>query len=122
MVHIDRWFLRTAVLFALAGMFLGIGMGISQNFLLADAHAHINLVGWVTLALYGLFYRAFPDAARGFLPRLHYGLSASGALLLGAGICGILLEFAVGEPIAIAGSLLAVSGMLIFAATAYRRL
>lgn len=121
MIHVDRWFLRSAVLFALAGMVLGIGMGISQDFALADAHAHINLVGWVTLALYGLFYRVCPDAAQGAMPRIHFATAVTGAVLLGAGIVGIKLEMAAGEPAAILGSLFVLAGMLIFAMLVYRR-
>jgi hypothetical protein len=33
----------------------GILMAIAQDFTLAPAHAHLNLLGWVTMALYGLF-------------------------------------------------------------------
>ena len=43
-----------AALAALGGMGLGIVMGISQDFTLAPAHAHLNLLGWVTMAIYGL--------------------------------------------------------------------
>lgn len=122
MGHVDRWFLRSAVLFALAGMALGVGMGISGDFALGDMHAHINLVGWVTLAIYGLFYRACPDATQGALPRLHFAAAAIGALVLGIGIAGMTFGVAGGELAASVGSLLVVAGMLIFAALVYRRL
>jgi hypothetical protein len=46
-----------AALSALTGMSLGIWMGINENFTLAPVHAHINLLGWVSLALYGLYHR-----------------------------------------------------------------
>ncbi len=67
----DR-FMQLAVLFALCGMSLGIWMGMTQNFTLAAAHAHINLLGWVSMMLFGLFYRAVPRAATGLLPGLHF--------------------------------------------------
>ena len=41
----------------LAGMGLGMSMGIRQDFSLAPVHAHLNLLGWVTLCLYGLYHR-----------------------------------------------------------------
>lgn len=47
-------FLLIAVAVALVGMCGGIFMAATQDFTLAPAHAHLNLLGWVTLALYGL--------------------------------------------------------------------
>ena len=37
----------------LVGMLAGIAMGIQQNFMLAPAHAHLNLIGGVLLFLFG---------------------------------------------------------------------
>jgi hypothetical protein len=36
---------------ALIGMCSSIYMGIAQDFTLAFAHAHLNLLGWMTMAL-----------------------------------------------------------------------
>jgi hypothetical protein len=59
-----KWFMRIsdfcfviAALAGLGGMVMGIVMGISQDFTLAPAHAHLNLLGWVTMAIYGLYHR-----------------------------------------------------------------
>ena len=46
------------------GMLAGIAMGIEQNFTLAPAHAHLNLVGGVLLFLFGLYYRLIPAAGK----------------------------------------------------------
>ena len=46
----------------LAGMLAGIVMGIQQDFELAPAHAHFNLIGGVLLFLFGLYYRLVPAA------------------------------------------------------------
>jgi hypothetical protein len=37
-------------------------------------HAHLNLLGWVTLALFGLYYRAFPAAADTTLAKAQFWL------------------------------------------------
>jgi hypothetical protein len=44
-----------SVVVLLLGMLAGIAMGITQNFMLAPAHAHLNLVGGVLLFLFGLY-------------------------------------------------------------------
>ena len=33
-------------------------MGMNNDFTLAPAHAHNNLLGWVSMAIYGLYFRA----------------------------------------------------------------
>ena len=43
-------------------MGIGIVMGTREDFTLAPVHAHINLLGWVTLALYGLYHRGVARA------------------------------------------------------------
>ena len=66
--------LKLAVLYLLLGISLGIAMGASQNFTLRPVHAHINLLGWTTMALAGLIYSVFPQAGESGLARLHFWL------------------------------------------------
>ncbi len=67
----DR-FMQLAVLSILVGMGLGVVMGKNQDFTLAPAHAHLNLLGWVSMFLFGLFYRVFPQAAARRLAAAHF--------------------------------------------------
>src|SRR5690606_32515143 len=53
MPNISNLYFRTAVLFLIAGIGLGLMMSISGNHNVIGAHAHINLLGWVTSALFG---------------------------------------------------------------------
>ena len=39
----------------LIGMLAGVVMGMQQDFTLAPAHAHLNLVGGVLLFMFGLY-------------------------------------------------------------------
>lgn len=71
MISVSNNFLRLGVLSALVGMTLGVWMGANQDFVLRPVHAHINLLGFASMMLFGLFYRAFPAAARGWLPMVH---------------------------------------------------
>jgi hypothetical protein len=66
--------LKLAVLYLILGISLGIAMGASQNFTLRPVHAHINLLGWTTMALAGLIYSVFPKAGESGLARLHFWL------------------------------------------------
>ena len=49
-------------------------MAASHDHSMYPVHAHINLLGWVSLTLFGLFYRAVPAAASTTLAKVHFGL------------------------------------------------
>jgi len=63
MPRVSLWFFAVAPVYVLVGMGFGIFMGITQDFSLAPAHAHLNLLGWVTMALYGTFYALAREAS-----------------------------------------------------------
>lgn len=111
MRSIDRAFFTLAVLMGLAGMLLGIQMGMAHDFQLVPVHAHINLVGWVSLALFGIGYRV-GLAKGGALAVLHFWIAAAGAILLPLGI--YLATTQQQEAVVIIGSLLTVASMLLF--------
>jgi hypothetical protein len=56
------WY-RLALLYFVAGTGLGVFMGVSQDHTMFPVHAHLNLLGWASLALTGFIYDRFPAAA-----------------------------------------------------------
>jgi hypothetical protein len=112
MKRVDVYFLLLATLLLLAGAALGISMGASENFQLTPVHAHLNLVGWASLAVFGLVYRAYPKLAERRLALFHFIFSATSAVLLPIGIGLAVLRSQSG--LAIAASLLWVVGVLFF--------
>jgi cbb3-type cytochrome oxidase subunit 1 len=64
--------IKIAALYLLLGVTLGIGMGMTQQFALAPVHAHVNLLGWASLAIIGVVYRVYPNAAETRLARVHF--------------------------------------------------
>ena len=103
-----------AALAALGGMGLGIVMGISQDFTLAPAHAHLNLLGWVTMAIYGLYHRG-AGRTGGFAGWTQVGSGALGAGLMAGGLGDYLSSGSdLAMPLVVAGSLLALTGMVLF--------
>lgn len=105
-------FMVLGVCFGLLGMLWGIHMAASQDHTMAPAHAHLNLIGWVGCAIYGLYYHVVPKAAEGMLPRLHLILAI---LAVGCIAPGIALAKSGGtEALAIIGSFLTVASALLF--------
>jgi hypothetical protein len=121
MANIERWFLRVAVLYALLAMALGIAMGISEDHSQMPTHAHLNLVGWVSMAIYALVYRQWPAAAQSKLALIHFWTANAGAILLNLGVYGLMSGNAALAPVAVAGSLVTIAGMLIFAFIVYTK-
>lgn len=120
MSGIGGWFFKTAVVYALIGMTLGIYMAISQNHDQLPTHAHINLIGWVTFALTGLYYDRFRQAAEGLLARIHFWAAQLGYILIIIGIWLIYGGMPEAEPIAAIGSLISLAAMILFAFIVFR--
>jgi hypothetical protein len=111
-------FFLAAVLCVSVGMAWGIQMAISQDHLMSGAHAHLNLVGWTTMALFGLYYHLTPHAAGTRLARLHAGIAILGVLVM---VPGIALAITSGDPaLAAVGALLTALSMAIFLYTVLR--
>jgi hypothetical protein len=118
-----KWFMRIsdfcfviAALAGLGGMVMGIVMGISQDFTLAPAHAHLNLLGWVTMAIYGLYHRGIGRTG-GLAGWLQVCSGALGAISMVTGL-GVYLATGNDDLAAfiVAGSLLVLLAMLMFLA------
>jgi len=65
---------KIAVVYLLAGASMGLVMGITRQFQFAAVHAHVNLLGWVSLALAGVIYDIYPEAAETRLAHWHFWL------------------------------------------------
>jgi hypothetical protein len=109
-----------SVVVLLVGMLAGIAMGIQQNFTLAPAHAHLNLIGGVLLFLFGLYYRLIPAAGTSLLANVQGWLHIAGAILFPAGVAVVLLKGPSFLAAPIVGSLMVVAAMTLFAAIVFR--
>jgi len=116
-------FIRIAVLYALLGIGIGIYMASSHDFTQRDTHAHANLLGWVSLALSGLIYHAFPSLAQHVLAKLHFWLQNIGLPIT---LLGIALIYGgntgLGEPLAGIGSTIVALGFIALTVNVFRKL
>ena len=111
-------FFATGALAVTVGMLWGIQMSISQDHALAPAHAHLNLVGWATMGLFGTYYALTPHAAASGLAKIHYVIALLGIVAMVPGIA--LAITGQGELFAAIGSLLTLASMLVFLYTVFR--
>jgi hypothetical protein len=105
---------RAAVLMGTVGMIWGIAMGISQDHSTMPAHAHLNLLGWVSLFLFGIYYRLHPwlDVDRLALAQIWVWIVTT--IVLTVGVALVHSGRTAGEPIAAVSSLAIVGDMLLF--------
>ncbi|MBN9024878.1 hypothetical protein [Kaistia sp. MMO-174] len=113
-------FIGTAVIYVIVGMIGGIMMGAKQDFTLAPAHAHLNLIGWVSLALMGFYYNANPAKAASRLALIQFWVSTIGLWIMIPGLVLTLKGLPPGEGIVILGSLITLIGMVLFAVSIFR--
>ena len=113
MLRIDVSFLLLGVLCLLIGLTLGIGLSVAHGFQLALLHAALNLVGFVSLSVFGLTYKLYPALQRSRLAVPHLAMSSLGALLFPFALyVAISREFPV---LAYIGFLLVLGGAVLFA-------
>jgi hypothetical protein len=110
----DR-FLQLGVFAGASGMLLGVWMGSTEDFTLAPVHAHTNLLGWVSMVLYGLVYRAIPEATAGRLPVIHFFLNIASFLVLIPSLTLFLLGHAAVAPLLGIASIALWLSMILFA-------
>lgn len=112
MPRVSAAFFLIAALCGLAGMAWGTHMGMSGDHSLSPAHAHLNLLGWVTLSIMGGFY-ALPGVNPGRLAWVNLALSALGAVLMAVLLPQVLTAKLPGQ-VMMASELPAILGMLVF--------
>ena len=124
MPKVSAAFFFTGTVCLLIGMCWGIHMGASENMVTMPAHAHLNLLGWVTLSIYGTFYALTRQTLVARLAWANYAASTLGLVVM---IPSLALFLSHGNdpayiPFMSVGEILSVAGLLLFAVSAAREL
>jgi len=112
MDRLDIKFLALGAAIFVVGISLGIYMAITHDFQLAPVHAHVNLIGFVSLSLFGIVYKIYPELQRRRLAKAHFLLAAPAAVMFPFGI--ILAVVAQNPLLAIVASLMWFAGAVLF--------
>jgi len=108
----------SAPVYAVIGMAFGIHLAMSGDYSLAPAHAHLNLLGWVSIAIYGAFYTLVPAAAEQVLAKFQVALAELGVVVMVPGIAIAITSR--NEALAAVGSIIVLVSMLLFLAVVLR--
>lgn len=119
-MSVSNNFLRLGVLAVLVGVTLGIWMGANENFTLRPVHAHINLIGWASMMLFGLVYRVIPEAAKGWMPVAHFILAVVGFLIMMPSLALMLLGNMALVPFLVLSEVMVFASLILFAIIVFR--
>ena len=109
-----------AVCLGIIGMGIGIAMAASGDHSVFPAHAHLNLLGWVSLFLMGVFYRLHPALDTSRVALIQSGIWIGATIVLTCGVAAIYLGRSELEPVAIIGALTVLGDMFMFAYLVFR--
>lgn len=114
-MNLSAWWLKLAVLYLIVGVGLGIFMAASHDHSMFPVHAHLNLLGWVSMALFGLFLRACPDAASSRLAKVHFWLYVPSHFVQMVLLAALFRGNPAVEPALAAASMLVAAAIVCFA-------
>jgi hypothetical protein len=115
MPQVAELFFKTAVVFLIVGIAMGLHMSMSANHDVIGAHAHTNLLGWVTSALFGGYYALNPAKAESRLAMIHFWVYTLGVAAMVPSLYLFLKGFAAMEPLVALTSLVTFAGVIVFA-------
>ena len=121
MPRISRFYFAMAITYLMIGIGVGLHMSISQDHGAVGAHAHINLLGWVTSAVFGGYYALNPEKAAGWLPSAQCILYSLGLIVMLPALYMMLTGTPGFEPAVAAGSMAVAAGVVLFAAVVFTR-
>ena len=113
MLEIDRAYVAIALLWAVAGMLLGLYMGMAEDHALLTVHVAMMLSGFVTLALYGVLYRLWPAMKKSPLALAQFWISAISVAVLIIGSYFLVTRGSI--PLAAIGSIAMIVGAALMA-------
>ncbi|KQY34493.1 MULTISPECIES: heme-copper oxidase family protein [Rhizobium/Agrobacterium group] len=115
MPRIATLYFRTAIIFLIIGIAMGLNMAISQDHSAIGAHAHANLLGWVTMAIFGGYHALNPAKALRRIAMIQYLVYTAGVALMVPALYLMLTGYPEMEPVVAIASLITFAGVLLFA-------
>lgn len=114
MPRVSLAFFAAGVLCVLVGMVWGTVMGATQDFTMAPAHAHLNLLGFVALSIMGTFYALAGERAPVRLAWVNLALSFGGVVIVTPMLAQVLGGNTAIGPLMAIPELILIAGMATF--------
>jgi hypothetical protein len=115
MPRLANLYFKTAIIFLIIGIGMGLKMAITEDHSVIGAHAHTNLLGWVTSAIFGGYYALNPRKAERRLAMIQYYIYTASVAVMVPALYLLLLGNMAMEPIVAVASIVTFIGVLLFA-------
>lgn len=115
MPRLAELYFKSAVIFFIIGISIGLKMAISEDHTVIGAHAHCNLLGWVSMALFGGYYALNPKKAERRIAMIQYYVYTLGVAMMVPALYMMLEGNMAMEPLVAVSSLIVFAGVLLFA-------
>lgn len=115
MPRISQYFFKVAVVFLIIGILMGLQMAMSGNHNVIGAHAHTNLLGWVTSAIFGGYYALNPAKAQSRLAEIHFWVYTVSVAVMVPSLYALYIGYPAVEPLVAVASLTALGAVILFA-------
>lgn len=112
MTNTGRTYILLGFIWLIVGTIFGVWLGATNHLQYANAHAHANLLGFVTSVLFGFMYLIYPSMQKSklALPQLLLFEVGSVLLVIGKYYVGDAIDI---PPLLIGGSLLVIVGVIL---------
>jgi drug/metabolite transporter (DMT)-like permease len=114
-------FFKIAIVFFIIGILMGLQMSISGEHNVIGAHAHTNLLGWVTMALFGGYYALNPRKAESRLATIHFWSFVPAVCVMVPSLYLLYLGYEAFEPPLAVASIVALASVAVFAVVVFTR-
>jgi len=108
-------FIKISVVYFVIGVCIGMYMSMAEKFTFKPVHVHITLLGWMSMALAGLIYIAFPAAAETTMAKVHFWLHNISLPIMMIGLAFLVSGAKTATPAVAVGGTLMVLGIIVFA-------
>lgn len=116
MKHTGTLLLTLATVYGVVGLGAGVAQAAGLDLHVTTTQSNLHVVGWLSVVLYGVYYRFFPELACSPLGRLHCGVTVVAMLTLLAGSALSVLERSGDQALLLGGALLCLISLLTFLA------
>ena len=123
-----RWFIKSSLAWLACGVLLGVAMAARPVLVIyRPAHVHMNLLGFVTMMIFGVGYHLLPRLGGSplrwkWLATFHLLIANTGLALMAAGFFLRPSFAAAGQGVLIVGAISSATGALSFVINIWRTL
>jgi cbb3-type cytochrome oxidase subunit 1 len=114
--------IQISAVYFVIGVGFGLYMSMAHSYDFVGVHTHVNLLGWLSLAVIGAIYSSYPDLAATKLAKTHFWLHNIALPVMMIGLFFLVLGQEALVPVVAAGGIVMVLAIVLFALNVWMNL